>query len=174
MDVLRKNSIQWEKHFTCICKIWSVRGWDLRPLTDQAAQANQSTIHRPLLVRRYEDILSHFTKGFQEPTDTHRQKQEVPSRTLLTVWEKGWSRGKDTSLPASGHGADRRRGECTIQKAEKQDPKLYQNRILLVFLLGFFRSENWCVRLSISYLIPKLRPFTQLFILRISWHMKFW
>ena len=63
-------------------------------------------------------------------------------------------------------------GEGTAQS--RQDPKLHQNRILLVFLLGFFRSGNWCVRLSISYLIPKLRPFTQLFILRISWHMKFW
>ena len=57
----------------------------MRPLTDQAAQVYQSTIHRPLLFRRCEDIFSHLTKGFQEAIDTHRQKQEVPTRTLLTV-----------------------------------------------------------------------------------------
>lgn len=143
VNELRKNSIRWKKkHFPCICKPWSLRGWDLRPVTDQAEQAYQSTIHRPLLFRRCEDVLSHLTKGFQETIDNHRQKQEVPTRTLLTVKEKRWSRRKDTSIPASGHGEDRRKRECKYPDTRKTGPKALSKQNSIGVSVGIFQIWN--------------------------------
>ena len=120
MDVLRKNSIQWDKHFPCICKIWSVRGWDLRPLTDQAAQAYQSTIHRPLLfiggMKTYSLISPKVSRNPQTPTGRSKKCH------LELCWQferRGGAEGKiQAYLP---QGMVRIGGEGTAQSRKQRN-----------------------------------------------------
>lgn len=85
-----------------------------------------------------EDIISHSTEGFQETIDNHRQKQEVPTRALLTVKEKRWSRRKDPSIPASGHGEDKSR-ECKYPDTRKTGPKALPKQNSVGVSVGIFQ-----------------------------------
>lgn len=61
---------------------------NLNPVTDQLAKSYQSTLHRPVLLRRRKEGLSYLTKGLQKNIGSHKQKQVMPTRPMLPELEK--------------------------------------------------------------------------------------
>lgn len=76
---------------------------NLNLVTDQPTKSYQSTLHRPVLFRRCEEGISYLTKGLQKTIDSHKQKQAMSTRPMLTELGEEWSKGTGKNIPATWH-----------------------------------------------------------------------